>query len=183
MQITYRCSAMDHLRCFGKMMQLKPMSILVSIGVVLLLALRSASSGGFSVTKLLFSLGSLFVIVALVLTVTMVQKSLRSCTSIVWYDGIHDLTPEKRTVIRWADILSIQDIAGDVYIVCKGMQAFYIPRSGFTAGLTASTFLEAACRARQGDYSMIVPPPQPVPAYQQPSTDQNSGVWPPPPQL
>jgi len=186
MQITYQCTTADHMRCFGKSVRRKPQLLAQLIAAPLFLSLVNALVVHHGNRVLLFvgMFAAIMAFFVLAIWSQCAQRSKRACTTGVWYDGIHDIAPEKTSFMPWANIIGARVDDGDVFIDSVNVASgIYIGRSAFSPQFLPDVLVECINRARHGDFSMIVPPPQPAypaPQYAQ-IPPQQPNVWPPPP--
>lgn len=181
--ITYGASLADHWRCNLYIMTHRWQSVLINFLPPLLLSaqaillIRTDPLAALTVTTLMFTGWSLFLLFVLFLTLLILYPFTRHCITILWPDGLRDETALKTISVSWSHITGVREHHGDVYVWRGAVAGTYIPRTAFRNRTAAQEFARTAEALWKGQSVQW-------PAAAMPdSWPEDATVWPPPPRV
>jgi hypothetical protein len=80
-------------------------------------------------------------------------ETIRTCTSGLTPEGVSDITPERRRLVRWRKITEIREHKGDIH-VWFGLSGIFIPREAFKDLDEARRFASLAVELRRSTGSL-----------------------------
>ena len=165
MQVTYRASAADHWRCQLYSIMATPITLaaLLLCPIVMAAILDWSAKGGparfFEIAVICVAAYVAFYLLMLAATIAQRVNTVppRYVTTALAPDGVHDIAPEKTTLIPWLKLRKIIFHDGDVFFRVISGSGVYVPRSAFSDFYEARRFYEAAVAAKAGDVSHLAP--------------------------
>ncbi len=87
----------------------------------------------------------------------------RPCHTVARSDLLCDADPDRRTILRWPEVSTVQMRLGDIYVLPKGIGGVVISRSAFANKAAAEAWTQQLRQFwQQGKDAPSVPPPAPA---------------------
>jgi hypothetical protein len=118
----------------------------------------SSSAPENAIFRLIAAAAAVALLNLVVLALTILKRlptaeTIRTCTSGLTPEGVSDITPERRRLVRWRKITEIREHKGDIH-VWFGLSGIFIPREAFKDLDEARRFASLAVDLRRSTGSL-----------------------------